>query len=57
MKTITVQATFEMKVDVSDFEPGEVNIEGLAIDLTKREIETLSSEDFEYKIKSIQKVF
>lgn len=57
MKTITVQATFEKKVDVSDFEPGEVNIERLAIDLTKREIETLSSEDFEYKIKAIQKVF
>jgi len=57
MKTITVQAIFEMEVDVSDFQPGEVDIEGLAIDLTKKEIETLSSDDFEYKIKSVQKVF
>ena len=55
MKTITVQATKEIEVDVSNFQPGEIEI--MAINLAKRKVETLSSNDFEYKIKAVQKVF
>lgn len=57
MKTITVQAIKKIEVDVSNFQPGEIDIEALAIELTRKKVETLSSDDFEYKIKSVQKVF
>lgn len=39
---------------MSDFNPKHVDMDGLAIDLTKREVETLTPEDFEYKIKEIK---
>lgn len=57
METVTVQAIFEMEVDVSDLKSKHVDIKGLAIELTKREVETLSADDFNYKIKEIAKVF
>ncbi len=49
-KKITIRASFDFEVDVEDFDEEYVDIEGLAIDLTKREIDTLSSEDFNYEI-------
>lgn len=53
---IKVQAIWEFEVDAEDFDPKFVDVEGLAIDLTKAEFEDLlekkelSAEDFEYKI-------
>lgn len=52
IKKITVRATFDFEVDVDHLDKKHVDIEGLAIDLTKREIDTLSSEDFLYEIIS-----
>ena len=51
-KYIDVRVTYDFRVDISDFDPEHVDIDGLAIDLTKREIDTLNSEDFNYKIIS-----
>lgn len=49
-KYIDVRVTYDFRVDISDFDPEHVDIDGLAIDLTKREIDTLNSEDFNYRI-------
>ena len=49
-KYIDVRVTYDFRVDISDFDPEHVDIAGLAIDLTKREIDTLNSEDFNYRI-------
>lgn len=51
-----VKASWEFDVDISDFDEKHVDIKGLAIDLTKREIEynlsnnEFSAEDFKYEI-------
>lgn len=49
-KYIDVKVTYNFRVDISDFDPEHVDIDGLAIDLTKREVDTLNSEDFNYNI-------
>lgn len=53
-KTITVKASFEFDVEVEDLDPNQIDIRGLAIDLTKKEVNTLSSEDFDYTIIDIK---
>lgn len=51
-----VKASWEFDVDISDFDEKHVDIKGLAIDLTKREVEhnlsnnEFSAEDFKYEI-------
>jgi len=53
---IKVQAIWEFEVDAEDFDPNFVDVEGLAVELTQRELadllgkKELSAEDFEYKI-------
>lgn len=49
-KYIDVRVTYDFRVDISDLDPEHVDINGLAIDLTKREVDTLNSEDFNYRI-------
>lgn len=51
-----VKATWEFEVDVSDLDPKFVDVPGFAIELTKREVDSLleagelSAEDFEYTV-------
>ncbi len=53
---VKVQAIWEFEVDAEDFDPKFVDIRGLAIELTQRELadllgkKELSEEDFDYKI-------
>ena len=49
-KIVKVRAIYEFEADVSDFNPDFVDLEGLAKDLTRREVSTLKSDDFEYEI-------
>ena len=49
-KTIKVRATYEFEVDVSDFDTKHVDVEGLAKELTRREVDTLDPYEFEYEI-------
>jgi hypothetical protein len=54
--TMRVKAVWEFEVDTEDFDPKFVDIEGLAKDLTQREMEYLlehkeiSAEDFSYEV-------
>lgn len=51
-----IRATWEFDADVSDFLPEYVDIEGLAKDLAKKELDVLirgfdiSAEDFDYEV-------
>lgn len=51
-----VTATWEFDVDVSDLDPNFVDISGLAVDLTRRELKDLLEKrqltegDFEYRV-------
>ena len=53
-----VKAVWEFEVNTEDFDNKSVNINGLAKDLTKREMkyllehEEISEEDFSYEIES-----
>ncbi len=53
---IKVQAIWEFEADVADYDPKFVDLQGLAVDSTQRELadllkkKELSAEDFEYKI-------
>lgn len=55
-KTVTVRATWEFDVDVSDILPDYVDVEGLVVHLTKMELRWLirnskiSVDDFKYEI-------
>lgn len=52
-----VQAIWEFDVDTADFDPKHIDVKGLALDLTKRELECvlskneITADDFIYKIK------
>ena len=51
-----VRAVFEFDVDVSEFDPRDIDIVGLAVDSTKREIDymaehgLMNSGEFEYNV-------
>ena len=53
-----VKAIWEFEVDSSDFDKEHVNINGLCVDLTKRELnyclkhDQLTSEDFNYEVQN-----
>lgn len=55
-EVIKVQAVWEFEADVADYDPKFVDLQGLAIDSTQRELvdllekKELSAEDFTYKI-------
>ena len=55
-KTVTVRATWEFDVDVSDILPEYVDVDGLVVHLTKMELRWLirnskiSVDDFRYEI-------
>ncbi len=57
MKTIHVQRIYKsiMEVDVEDFDPADVDLDGLALDSAKRDMQDiidndLDADDFDYKI-------
>ena len=57
MKTIHVQRIYKsiMEVDVEDFDPADVDLDGLALDNAKRDMQDiidndLDADDFDYKI-------
>ena len=57
MKTILVQRIYKsiMEVDVEDFDPADVDLDGLALDNAKRDMQDiidndLDADDFDYKI-------
>ena len=57
-KTIyKVIASFEFEVDMSDFDPKHVNLEGVAKELTKNEVDTLTAEDFKYEVEKIEVLY
>ena len=57
MKTIHVQRIYKsiIEVDVEDFDPADVDLDGLALDNAKRDMQDiidndLDADDFDYKI-------
>lgn len=62
MDSMTVIAFWAFDVDTSDFDPKYVDISNLAIDLTKRELQSLldsgdfNAEDFAYMVKENENV-
>ena len=55
-KIMKVRATWEFEVDVTDFIPKYVNVPGLAVDLTREELNSciergdINGDDFEYSV-------
>ena len=62
MDKTTVIAFWAFEVDTSDFDPKYVDVSSLAIDLTKRELQSLldsgdfDAEDFAYMVKENEDV-